>query len=304
MREATSNPDLREALPEMLRRTRGARWQVVGFFQALLFGLQTGLGYASRLPELRRSYVRYLLVVGLLISSQMGLLLLLVPWHLAVLPIATTTLWFLAGAVVVLALLSLIRRQDGELARTFGLSNGLTLYRFMSIPLLASLMPLFHDYRPVLALGTVAFLAAAITDVLDGNIARITGTVTDFGRIYDPLCDIAINAAVCIGGWTAGYLPGWYLVLALSRFFLPVVGGAIVYASGHPWRVRPTLLGKLSVFVYVLFIGLTLIREFTQAPFLSNLVDQFLFISGLLFFFNVIYIVDRGWSLMREKQAN
>ncbi len=297
-------PDLRNALPLMRKRITDARWRPVGFVRALALAVAIGLQYSRELPVLRRSYFASLAVVAGAVAIQLGALVWLTPDVRIVLPLTATILWFVGGSFIFLSQLSLVRTKDGMLARRFGFSNALTLYRFMTIPFLSALLPLFPGDRNVLFLGTAAFVVAATTDVLDGNYARLTGTVTDFGRIYDPVCDIIINAGVCIGAWGAGYVPGWYATLALLRFFLPVCGGAFVYASGRAWRVRPTLLGKLSVFVYVLFIGLTLLEELSTAPFLSDLTERFLLISGMLFAFNVVYIVDRGFALMRKERAS
>jgi phosphatidylglycerophosphate synthase len=297
-------PDLRNALPLMRGEINNAAWRPLGFARALALAIAMGLRYSKNLPALRRSYFNSLLLVAAAMSVQLAALAWLTSDSRVLLPLAVSVVWFVGGSVIFLSQLSLVRTKEGQLAPRFGFSNTLTLFRFMTIPFLATLLPLFPGDRNVLLLGTAAFIVAAATDVLDGNYARFTGTVTDFGRIYDPVCDIIINGAVCIGAWGADYLPGWYAALALARFCLPVWGGAMVYASGREWRVRPTLLGKLSVFVYVLFIGLTLLGELSQEPFLRDLTKRFLMLSGLLFAFNVVYIIDRGFALMREERVS
>lgn len=302
MTERRDEPDLRNALPLMRQRVSGARWLPIGLISALALAVSIGLDYSRQLPKLRRSFFVNLTVVASALTVQLGVLIWITADARFVLPLLATVAWFAGGSVLLLSQLSLVRYKNGQLANHFGFSNFLTTYRFMAIPFLAALLPLFPADRDVLLLGTTAFVVAAVSDVLDGNYARLTHTVTDFGRIYDPVCDIIINAGVCLGAWGAGYVPGWYTVLALARFFLPVCGGALVYASGRTWRIRPTILGKLSVFVYVLFIGLTLLEAHTAAPFLAGLSQQFLMLSGLLFAFNVVYILDRGFALMRRNR--
>jgi cardiolipin synthase (CMP-forming) len=295
--------DLRDALPHMREQINSASWRPVGFVRALALAISLGLQYSKRLTVLRRSYFNSLILVALAMAVQLVALAWLTADARILLPLTASIAWFAGGSVLFLSQLSLVRSRNGNLAHHFGISNTLTLFRFMTIPYLATLLPLFPGDRDVLFLGTASFIIAATTDVLDGNYARVTGTVTDFGRIYDPVCDIIINAAVCIGAWGAGYVPGWYAALALARFCLPVCGGAVVYASGRAWRVRPTILGKLSVFVYVLFIGFTLLGELSQEPFLKDLTQRFLMLSGLLFAFNVVYIIDRGFTLMRKERT-
>jgi len=217
--------------------------------------------------------------------------------------VLVSVVWFVFGSCLLYSQISLVRKKDGTFFSSFGVANTLTLYRFLCVPFLVTLMPIFPEDRQVLQLGVVVYAAVAMSDILDGNYARMTGTVSEFGRIYDPLCDIATNALVCAGAWGAGYVPTWYFALAEVRFFLPLLGGIWVYAYSKPWRIRPTFWGKITVFVYDLFVGLTLLREVTQAPFMDELTQRFLWVSGILFAFNVLVIIDRGVSLVCSRQA-
>jgi phosphatidylglycerophosphate synthase len=298
MGEERREHDLRDTLPELQAVVRSARFKPYAFLVAMALGIRRGLACSRHFPELRASYRRALAVVGLLVAGQFAILLALCPCVLVIGPVVATVIWFAAGGVVVYSQLALVRRPDGTPFTRFGFSNTLTLYRFMNIPFLVSLLPYFPEDRNILTLGTAVFAAAAASDVIDGNYARLTGQVSEFGRIYDPVCDIAINAGVCLGAWSAFYLPGWYVLLAELRFFLPLVGGAYIYAFRKPWRIRPTILGKLSVFVYAIFIALILIRELSREPFLHELSEKFLWLSGILFLFNVVHIIDRGRTLM------
>ena len=164
-------------------------------------------------------------------------------------------------------------------------------------------MPYFPDDRGLLLGGVVIFALIAVSDTLDGNIARLTGHVSEFGRIYDPISDIAFNAGVGIAAYAAGYIPLWYLILAEARFSLPLLGGAWVFVYSRPWKIKPTIWGKTTVFVYAVFIALLLLKEIAQDPTLNKLVEKILVISGILFAFNLALIVDKGLTLvLRNKK--
>jgi phosphatidylglycerophosphate synthase len=237
-------------------------------------------------------------VLAVVIAAESVAILLIAKSLSAWVPVLASAAWFAFAGVLAYSQLCLVKRPDGSRLDSFGLSNTLTLFRFLNIPLVVLLMPFFPSDRGLLLVGVSIFTAAVVSDTLDGNIARLTGTTTDFGRIYDPVCDIAINAGVCVGAWLAGYLPWWYLLVAELRFFLPLLGGAWLYVYRKPWKIRPTLWGKLSVFVYALFIAILLLRELTGVPFLVDLSHKFLWLSGLLFAFNLVHIVDRGLAMM------
>ena len=296
--------DLRDSIPEMVEVMNNARCKPCAFITALALAIRRGIKLSKSQPALSKSFVIAVSIVGLVMIAQLLLLFWLAPASLLIGPALITLFWFAAGSVVAYSQLNLVRQANGLPYHAFGLANSLTLYRFLNIPFLVALLPYFSENRNILLVGTAIFGLAAVSDVVDGNYARITKTVSEFGRIYDPICDIAINAGICLGAWVAGYLPWWYVLLAEIRFFLPLIGGIWLYLARTPWRVRPTILGKMTVFVYVLTIGLLLLREIAQAPFLAELSERFILLSGLLFAFNIVFIFDRGLTMLRGKQKN
>lgn len=286
--------DLREILPELTRIVRRRRFMPHSYLVMAYVAVRYGMAISANLPGLARSYFRYLAALAVVMVGESVAVILASDSAYAWMPVIASAVWFLFSSLLCYSQLSLVKRKDGTHPASFGLSNALTLFRFLNIPMVVLLVPLFPTDRGLLLTGVTLFAAAVVSDTLDGNIARLTGTTTDFGRIYDPVCDIAINAGVCFGAWLAGYVPLWYLVLAQLRFFLPLFGGAWVYVYRKPWRIGPTLWGKLSVFVHAVFIGLVLLREVTGLPFLAQLSDKFLWLAGFLLTFNVVHIVDRG----------
>ncbi len=81
------------------------------------------------------------------------------------------------------------------------------------------------------------FLVAAITDFVDGYLARRLGQVTQFGRIADPFADkiLVCGAMVLLVEFplTAAYLPSWVVVVILGREFLVTTLRAAAEAAGH-----------------------------------------------------------------------
>jgi CDP-diacylglycerol--glycerol-3-phosphate 3-phosphatidyltransferase len=69
-------------------------------------------------------------------------------------------------------------------------------------------------------LALALFIAASITDYLDGVIARKHGLITDFGKLMDPLADKILTAAafICLIPYHA--LPAWVVIVIISREFL------------------------------------------------------------------------------------
>lgn len=66
----------------------------------------------------------------------------------------------------------------------------------------------------------VIFLAATVTDYLDGVIARRRGLITDFGKLMDPLADKILTASAFVSLCAIGKFPAWAVIVIISREFL------------------------------------------------------------------------------------
>jgi CDP-diacylglycerol--glycerol-3-phosphate 3-phosphatidyltransferase len=98
------------------------------------------------------------------------------------------------------------------------LANGLTIARLALVPVFADLLLTGHGvHNGWRYAATVVFAVASLTDRVDGAVARRRGTVTDFGKIADPIADKALIGAALIGLSTLGDLQWWVTVVVLVR---------------------------------------------------------------------------------------
>ena len=100
----------------------------------------------------------------------------------------------------------------------WNLPNVLTGMRIVMVPFFA--WALLHDGGDSVLWRTVAFglfVAAMITDKVDGDIARARGLVTNFGKIADPIADKAITGMALIGLSVVGDVWWWVTIVVLFR---------------------------------------------------------------------------------------
>lgn len=98
------------------------------------------------------------------------------------------------------------------------LPNLLTLVRLLLVPVLALVLLAQDGTDPTLRWwATAVFVLAAITDLLDGELARRSGTVTTVGKVADPIADKAIIAVALIGLSALGDLAWWVTIVILAR---------------------------------------------------------------------------------------
>lgn len=123
------------------------------------------------------------------------------------------------------------------------LPNKLTLLRVILIPffvffMLTDIVP----FSPVIAL--VIFIAASITDALDGHIARSRNLVTTFGKFLDPLADkaLVVSALICLNSIGAiGAVP---VIIIVFREFM--VSGLRLVTANEGVVVAAGIWGKLK----------------------------------------------------------
>jgi cardiolipin synthase len=146
-------------------------------------------------------------------------------------------------------------------------ANQLTILRIVLIPLFLILLT---DGRNGWALAT--FIAAGVTDVLDGIIARRFGQKTSIGTVLDPLADklMMVTAMVILSFPQMGFpnpLPRWLMILMVSRdVFMMLVSLIIVLMVG--WRFfKPSIYGKASTFLQVITVLAVLYCNWIGRPF-------------------------------------
>jgi CDP-diacylglycerol--glycerol-3-phosphate 3-phosphatidyltransferase len=135
------------------------------------------------------------------------------------------------------------------------LPNILTLARVATIPLLVVIM--FSDSREAGFWAAALFGAAAVTDFIDGWLARKWGVVTVLGKFLDPLADKLIVMAALIMLIPYGRVPAWAVFLLLAREI--VVTGLRSIASSEGIVIDASDLGKFkTIYQMVAIPGLLL----------------------------------------------
>ena len=95
------------------------------------------------------------------------------------------------------------------------LPNGLTIIRVLVIPII--LILLFSSGRLYQIITALLFLLAAVTDTLDGYLARRSGMVTTLGKFLDPLADKLLIVTTLIALIPARGIPFWMVIVIVGR---------------------------------------------------------------------------------------
>ena len=96
--------------------------------------------------------------------------------------------------------------------------NALTILRLLLVPVFAWLLLRDSgDDTTSRVWSAAVFVAASLTDLVDGELARRQGQVTTFGKVADPIADKALTGTALVGLSYLGELPWWVTIVILVR---------------------------------------------------------------------------------------
>ena len=105
--------------------------------------------------------------------------------------------------------------------------------------------------------AVTVFLAAALTDLLDGYLARRWKQVTTVGTLLDPVADKLLISAALISLVEIRLLPGWMVILIIGREF--AVSGLRSIAAAEGYTIKAGELGKSKMMLQVVGVALLML---------------------------------------------
>jgi CDP-diacylglycerol--glycerol-3-phosphate 3-phosphatidyltransferase len=157
-------------------------------------------------------------------------------------------------------------------AEPVNLPNYLTFARIVIVPLLvvALLTPVSEQWFGIsgYALAIGIFLAASLTDILDGHLARRRNQVSLLGKFLDPIADKLLVSAALIVLVEKQLAPSWAVVIIVGREF--IVTGLRSVAAAEGIIIQAQTLGKIKMWAQCVAIVALLIAAANGTPPVSN----------------------------------
>jgi cardiolipin synthase len=180
--------------------------------------------------------------------------------------------------------------------------NFLTLLRLLAIPVFLILL---MDARWAEALGV--FVAAGVTDALDGAIARLTHTKTTLGAYLDPAADKLLLMAAFLALGFMQEVPRWLVVVVLSRDVVLVLGYFLLFVmTQDAMEVRPSVAGKLSTFLQLSTVAAVLATRIQPTILPAGTETALCWVTGLVTAVAGLQYVARGllWLQGHDQPAS
>ncbi len=195
-------------------------------------------------------------------------------------------------------------------------ANKITVVRILMIPAFVTMAIYYgqsiqrHDPLEWQRFTAIAiFLIAAVSDGLDGYIARRYKQRSALGAILDPIADKGLLLSgiitLSISNWSEvdpdyGRFPAWFPVLVITRDAVILVGAIILhYFIGNKMRVKPSWTGKVATVCQMCAIAWVMLQlHFLPLIFVVIVAGIFTLVSG------VIYVMEGVRQLQAEGHAH
>jgi cardiolipin synthase len=135
-----------------------------------------------------------------------------------------------------------------EPGRVLSIPNLITMGRILLVPVVV-----WAIAAGQLRFAFLLFMAAAISDAVDGFLAKRFGMASELGAYLDPLADKALIVSIYIALGVTEMIPRWLVILVVSRDIM-IIGAVILsWLVGKPVTVRPLMVSKLNTAAQILF---------------------------------------------------
>ena len=137
-------------------------------------------------------------------------------------------------------------RKPGRL--TVSIPNLITLGRILLVPVVV-----WAIIYGELWLAFVLFLAAGVSDAVDGYLAKRFNMASELGAYLDPLADKTLIVSIYVTLGIAGKIPLWLVILVVSRDIMIIGAIMLSWLLGSPLKVKPLLVSKLNTVAQIVF---------------------------------------------------
>jgi cardiolipin synthase (CMP-forming) len=191
-------------------------------------------------------------------------------------------------------------------------ANKITVLRILMIPAFVTMAIYYgesiqrHDPQEWQRFtAIIIFLIAAVSDGLDGYIARRYKQRSELGAILDPIADKGLLLSgiitLSISNWSEtdpdyGKFPIWFPVLVITRDAVILVGAVILhYFIGNKMKIKPSWTGKVATVCQMCAIAWVMLQlHFLPLPFVVIVAGVFTFVSGLIYVLEGIRQLQAG----------
>ena len=169
------------------------------------------------------------------------------------------------------------------------IANMVTLWRICLVPVIILLV-----LERQMELAFWVTLAAAVSDAVDGIIAKQFNMQTTLGAYLDPIADKALLVSLYIALGYEGFLPAWLVVLVVFRDVLIISGALLFHTLTLSLEMRPLKISKINTATQ-LFLGVWVLGSEAFGIYTKIIIEPFIYGTALTTVISGAYYVN-AWT--------
>ena len=182
-----------------------------------------------------------------------------------------------------------------KIAVRINLPNALTVARILITPIFAICL-----IRQLFDLGLAFFAVAAITDGLDGFVARVFRRKTTLGAYLDPAADKLLLTTAFITLAIQRIIPGWLTVIVITRDVLILFGVGLLNIMNRSFEANPSISSKLTTVSQLITVCAVLAAY--RVPSLTEIEPVLFWITAVLTIISGLQYIYRGLNILQEDE--
>ena len=178
------------------------------------------------------------------------------------------------------------------------LPNKLTIARVIMIPFFVFFLLINPESTALRIIADIIFIAASLTDMADGKIARKYNLVTNFGKFMDPLADklLVCSAMICL--IQTKQLAAWFVIIIVAREF--IISGFRLIAAENGIVIAANIFGKLKTVSQMVMIIILVAN--LKVTWLYVLVQILIWVSLILTILSLVIYIYQNIDVLKEQK--
>lgn len=178
------------------------------------------------------------------------------------------------------------------------LPNKLTLLRVIMIPFFVFFLLINPEITALRIIADLIFIAASLTDMADGKIARKYNLVTNFGKFMDPLADklLVCSAMICL--IQTHQLAAWYVIIIIAREF--IISGFRLIAAENGLVIAANIFGKIKTTTQMIMIVILVAN--LSFGWLQVLGEIFKWVALIMTILSLVIYIYQNIDVLKEQK--
>ncbi len=173
--------------------------------------------------------------------------------------------------------------------------NLLTLLRIILVPVIVILL-----IQGSFCKALIVFIIAALSDALDGFLARVLHQQSVLGAYLDPIADKALLASSFVTLSILKILPGWLTVIVISRDFIILLGISILSIMSITVKIRPVFVSKVTTALQLITVLVALASRSVPGGFHEVPLQLIYWLTALFTVVSGLTYMAKGVKLMNH----